>query len=303
MSGAPIPPGRRYDYSPVGAGADGRWPNGARLAVYVAVGVESYRFGEGHTEDLLPGVPAPDLVNAAWREYGNRVGAFRILERLGAAGIPPTVLLNTDVYDTAPAVTDAARRAGAEMVGHGLSNSDSLEGLDAERERAYLDAVSERIRAAEGAAPGGWSSPWLTQTERTPDLLAAAGYRYLLDLRFDDRPAWLRTTGAPLLAIPYALELNDSTSMIGRGVPPGAFAEMIVDELDELLAAATGPPLVMSVILHSFISGVPFRLKHVSRALADIAARGDAVWLTQPRRIHEAYARMSPPPEAPDGGR
>jgi peptidoglycan/xylan/chitin deacetylase (PgdA/CDA1 family) len=303
VSPPPIPLGWRYDYDPITAGPEGRWPNGAGLAVYVGVGVESYRFGKGHTEDLLPGIAPPDLVNAAWREYGNRVGAFRLLERLGAFGVPPTILLNTDVYDTAPAVTDAARRAGAEMVGHGLSNSDSLEGLDAGRERAYLEAVAARIGAEEGAAPGGWSSPWLAQTERTPDLLAAAGYRYLLDLRFDDRPAWLRTAGAPLLAIPYALELNDSTSMIGRGVPAGDFADMIVDEFDELRAAAADQPLVMSVVLHSFISGVPFRLKQLARALGHIAGRGDEVWLTQPRHIHDAFARMCPPPEAVDDDR
>ena len=85
----------------------------------VCVGVESYRFGDGHTEDVLPDVPAPDLVNTAWRDYGNRVGAFRLFEMLRGLGIPPTVLLNTDVYDEAPAVLEAARRVGAEIVGHG----------------------------------------------------------------------------------------------------------------------------------------------------------------------------------------
>ena len=93
-----------YPYTPLPARPAGSWPNGARLAVVVCVGVESYRFGDGHTEDVLPGVPAPDLVNTAWRDYGNRVGAFRIFEVLRSLGIPPTVLLNTDVYDEAPAV-------------------------------------------------------------------------------------------------------------------------------------------------------------------------------------------------------
>ena len=81
-------------------GRAARWPGGEKLAVYVALGVEEYRFGDGLTEDMLPGVPQPDLVNTSWRDYGNRVGAFRLLDRLAALGIPPTVLLNTDVYDT-----------------------------------------------------------------------------------------------------------------------------------------------------------------------------------------------------------
>lgn len=266
----------------------GTWPNGARLAVIVCVGIESYRFGDGATEDVLPGVPAPDLVNTAWRDYGNRVGAFRLLGRLASLGIPPTVLLNTDAYDTAPDVIAAARAAGAEIVGHGRSNSDSLAGMASEAERSYLAAVADRIRTEEGAAPGGWSSPWLTHTPATIDLLAATGYRYLLDLRLDDQPVWLRTDRDPLLAIPYNAEVNDSTTVIGRQASATEFAGMIEAEFAELLDAAATRPLVMSVVLHSFISGVPFRLHAVGAALAAIATAGDAVWLTTPAAIHDA---------------
>ncbi|RFA18164.1 polysaccharide deacetylase family protein [Subtercola boreus] len=280
----------RYDYAPVADRAQAPWPDGKKLAVYVAVGIEDYHFGDGHVENLLDGVPAPDLVNASWRDYGNRVGAFRLLRRLETFGIAPTILLNTAVYDSAPELVALARRLGSEIVGHGVSNSDSLAGLGEAEERAYLDEVADRIEREEGARPTGWSSPWLTHTESTLDLLAEAGYRYVMDLRLDDQPVWLNTRNAPLLAMPYGLELNDSTSMIGRGVAPSEFADMIIDEFDELLAAAReeGQPLVMSIIVHSFISGVPFRLKQLTRALEHIAAYSDDVWLTQPRRIYEA---------------
>lgn len=291
---SPVPADRRYDYSAITARPGGTWPDGRTLAVYVALGVESYRFGDGETEDILPGVPPPDLVNTAWRDYGNRVGAFRVLDRLSALGIPPTVLLNTDAYDTAPEVTDAARRLGAEFVAHGCSNSDTLAGRDEEDERRYLERVATRIEAAEGARPGGWSSPWLTQTDRTLDLLAATGYRYVLDLRLDDQPVWLRTADAPIVAIPYALELNDSSTMVGRSASAGDFADMIVDEFDELLDASAERPLVMSVVLHTFISGAPFRLRRLTRALEHLASRPDRVWLTQPREIDVAFRRMLP---------
>ena len=267
--------------------------------MYVAVGVEDYRRGEGQTENLLPDVPAPDLVNEAWRDYGNRVGIFRLLDRLQQIGIPPTILLNSMLYDVAPAVTDGARAAGAEIVAHGISNSDSLHGMSPAEERDYLDSVSLRIEKEEGARPGGWSSPWLTHTPSTVDLLAASGYRYLLDLRADDRPLWLTSTHGPLLALPYALELNDSSSVIGRQVGAEDFADMIIDEFDELLAASAEQPLVMSVVVHSFISGVPFRLRQLSRALAHIAAHRDQVWLTQPRAIFDAFAAASPPAGSP----
>jgi hypothetical protein len=297
----PVAPRRRYDYSPITGRPAGRWPGDTRLAVYVALGVESYRFGDGQAEDLLPGVTAPDLVNASWRDYGNRVGAFRVLDRLADLSIPPTILLNTDVYDTAPEVPAAARRGGAEIVGHGISNSDSLAGRDQDDERSYLAAVAARIAAEEGAPPGGWSSPWLTHTASTIDQLAATGYDYLLDLRLDDQPVWLNARGGPLLAIPYALELNDSTSIVGRGASARDFAEMIVDEFDELLEAAADQPLVMSVVVHSFISGAPFRLAQLTRALRHLTERGDGVWFTQPRHIHRTFAAMSPPASGGEG--
>lgn len=277
----------RYDYAPITDRADASWPGGKKLAVYVAIGIEDYSFGDGHTENLLDGVPAPDLVNASWRDYGNRVGAFRLLKRLEHLGIAPTVLLNTAVYDSAPEVITEARRLGAEIVGHGISNSDSLEGLSEARERSYLDAVSDRIRREEGSSPLGWSSPWLAHTDNTLDLLSESGYRYVMDLRLDDRPVWLNTAGAPLLAMPYALELNDSTSMIGRNVAPNEFADMIIDEFDELLLASQEQPLVMSIVVHSFISGVPFRLKQLTRALQHLTAHRDEVWFTQPREIYD----------------
>jgi peptidoglycan/xylan/chitin deacetylase (PgdA/CDA1 family) len=287
---------RRYPYSPITGRPSDRWPGGRRLAVYVAIGVEDYRSGEGHTESLIADGPEPDLVNEAWRDYGNRVGVFRLLDRLQDNRIPPTVLLNTALYDSAPAVTDAARAAGAEMVGHGVTNSDSLADLAIDVEQAYLDVVAHRIEKEEGARPGGWSSPWLTHTPNTIDLLAACGYRYLLDLRPDDQPVWLNTSTAPLLAIPYALELNDSSTMIGRQVGPAEFADMIVDEFDELLLAAEDQPAVMSVVLHSFISGAPFRLRQITRALKHLADHGGDVWFTQPRHIHNAFVTLSPPP-------
>ncbi len=285
-----LPTHGRYGYSPIVRRPDYAWPNGARLAVYVALGVEEYRFGEGLTEDILPGASRPDFVNTSWRDYGNRVGGFRLLDRFASLGIVPAILLNTEVYDHAPDLLDAARRLGAEMVGHGLTNSDTLAGRDEADEAAYLKAVADRIAAREGAPPRGWSSPWLAQTERTFDLLGEAGYSYVLDLRLDDQPVWLRTRDRPLLALPYALEINDSSTIIGRQAGAEEFAGMIVDEFEELLAAAEDRPLVMSIVVHSFISGAPFRLRALTRALRHIAERRERVWLATPGAIADVIA-------------
>ncbi|MDR6955394.1 peptidoglycan/xylan/chitin deacetylase (PgdA/CDA1 family) [Ancylobacter sp. 3268] len=285
MSAIPLATHGRYRFSAIKDRPTYRWPNGAGLAVYVAVGVEEYSFGEGLTEDLFPGASKPDLVNASWRDYGNRVGAFRLFDRLASFGIRPAVLLNTAVYDHAPAVIAAAREIGAEFVAHGVSNSDTLAGMNPQEETAYLRAVVERITREEGGPPAGWSSPWLAHSPATLDLLAAEGFEYVADFRMDDQPVWLATQAGRLLSMPYALELNDSTTIIGRQASARDFAEMIVDEFDEMLEASRTQPLVMSVVVHSFISGQPFRLRALTRALEHIAARKDAIWLARPRDI------------------
>ncbi|WP_242500667.1 polysaccharide deacetylase [Tropicimonas sp. IMCC6043] len=237
------------------------------------------------TEDILPRGAPPDLVNAAWRDYGNRVGAFRLFDRLAGIGIRPAVLLNTNLYEEAPEVLTAARAAGSEIVAHGRTNSDSLPAIGSGAEADYVAEVRTRIEAEEGAPPGGWSSPWLAHTPSSLASLAGAGYRYLLDLRLDDQPVWLRTGTGRMLAIPYAAELNDSTSMIGRQMNARSFAAMIRDEAAELLGASH--PVVMSVVLHSFISGQPWRMRPVAEALAEVAAM-DGVWCATPAEIFDA---------------
>jgi peptidoglycan/xylan/chitin deacetylase (PgdA/CDA1 family) len=273
--------------------ARGTWPGGAKLAVYVAVGVEHYAFGGARTEDWIAGVEGPDLVNTSWREYGNRVGSFRLFDRLRSLGIRPTVLLNTDLYDTAPEVVDAARGAAAEFAAHGASNSHTVAGMGPEEEDAYVGAVSDRMLREEGHRPRGWSSPWLEHTPATVGALAHRGFDHLLSLRPDDSPVRVTSGSDSLLAVPYALELNDSSSVIGRQTSAAEFASMVSDELDELLSAAEDRPLVMSVVLHSFISGVPFRLRRITEALERIAA-AQGVWLTTPSAIVD---EVTPSPE------
>ena len=283
-----IPP---WTYSPVTGRPSSRWPGGARVALWVAVGVEAYRPDGGQTEDILPGNPAPDLVNIAWRDYGNRVGAFRLFDRLAGLGIRPTVLLNTDVYDEAPEVVAAARSVGAEIVAHGHSNSDSLPEISSEAEQDYIGSCRSRIAHEEERAPGGWSSPWLAHRETTLATLRRNGFDYVLDFRLDDQPIWIGTEAGPILSIPYAAELNDSTTLIGRNADATDFAQMILDEFDELADSPGDHSVVMSVVLHSFISGRPFRMKPIARALAQIARRQSEVWLATPRTIWEEVCK------------
>lgn len=279
---------RPWQYSALPARPASRWPGGARIALWVAVGVEAYRADDGRTEDILPRGPAPDLVNAAWREYGNRVGAFRLFDRLTDLGVRPALLLNCDVYDQAEAVVVAARDAGAEIVAHGLSNSDVLTEMSSEKELAYIKNCRDLISRKEGRPPAGWSSPWLEHRPTTLEHLRQVGFDYVLDFRLDDQPVWLNTENGQILSIPYAAELNDSTTLIGRQIGAEEFTRMILDEFEEIFTATGDQALVMSVVLHSFISGQPFRLRAVVRALEQMVSRTDDIWITTPREIFEA---------------
>jgi peptidoglycan/xylan/chitin deacetylase (PgdA/CDA1 family) len=276
----------RYSESPITARPDFSWPGGKRLAVYVALGVEAYAFGEGLTENLVPGgAAAHDVLNASWRDYGNRVGAWRLLEMMRALDLPLTILLNTALYQECPMLCSAFRAQGCEIVAHGRSNSDTLAEMPPPQERDYIAGVTQAITQAEGHAPQGWASPWIAETPTTPETLQEAGYTYLLDWCMDDQPAWLSTAHGRLLSIPYSQEINDSSTIIGRMASATEFADMIVDQFDQLLADSAGQPLVMSVILHSFIAGQPFRRRRIESALRHIASHREALWCTTPGEI------------------
>ena len=292
-----IQPGHgRYEHSAITRRPHFLWPNGRRLAVYFALGVEHYAFGEGMTENLVSGMPHPDVLNASWREYGNRVGAWRILQTFGERGLPLSILLNSAVCEHAPDLIDAAQGAQCEFIAHGYSNSDTLAGMAEADEARYVDDVAAQMAAATGTRPRGWASPWIAETLSTPDILSEHGYWYVLDWCMDDQPVWLNTRGRPLLSIPYSQEINDSSTVIGRQASATEFAEMIIGQFDEMRETTGNEPLVMSVILHSFISGQPFRLRALRRALEHISQHSADIWITQPGKIAQHYAEQLPSP-------
>jgi len=281
---------RRYEYSPISQRDGFVWPEGKRLAMYVALNLEHYAFGEGLTEELVPGMRQPDVLNYSWRDYGNRVGAWRLRDLFDEVRLPVSVLVNSELYDHCPELVAAFRARGDEIAAHGRTNSEAQSGLDEAAERQLIDQATEVIAHHEGNRPDGWLGPWIAETPLTPDLLDEAGYSYLLDWCSDDQPIWLATRGGRILAVPYPQELNDSSAIIGRRVGASEFADMIVDQFDEMLDQSAAQPLVMGIALHAYIVGQPFRLRHLRRALAHVAGHRDVVWLTTAGAIARHFA-------------
>ena len=284
----PLPDHGRFAYRPITRRAAYRWPGGAGLAVYLGFNLEHFAFGEGLGAAIGPISPQPDVLNYAWREYGNRVGAWRCLELFDRLGLPSALLVNTALYDHAPELVAAFAARGDEVVGHGHSNSERQGALDEAGERELLSLCRSRIFERSGHAPKGWLSPWISESMLTPDLLAEAGYRYTLNWCHDDRPVRMRTrNGQALWAVPYPQELNDIPMLVSRQMDMKDFAQMIVDQCDEMLEQAKGQALVMGIALHPYLVGQPYRLRHLRCALEHIAAARDRkeIWFTTPGAI------------------
>lgn len=283
-----LPSHDRYDYHPWPDRPAYAWPGGARLAVYLGLNLEHFAFGEGLGAELVPAGPQPDVLNFAWRDYGNRVGAWRLLALLDELRLPATVLLNSAMYGYAPTLVAAHRARGDEIAGHGRTNSERQSVLPEAEERALIAESTVAILRHEGKAPRGWLSPWIAESRSTPDLLVEAGYGYTLNWCADDAPIWMRTRAGRLLAIPYPQEVNDIPAIVARKDGAAQFADMIVDDLEErLLQVADGKPQVMGIALHPYLVGQPHRLRQLRRALLQLAARRDVAWVTTAGGVFE----------------
>lgn len=275
----------RYPYSALPNRPVYDWPGGRRLAVYIALNLETFDFGSGLGAELAPGGPQPDVLNYAWRDWGNRVGAWRMRDLFDSLSVPASVLANSRLYRDCPGLIEAFRARGDEIVAHGRTNAERQGDLDETAERRLIAEATEVLTREEGRAPAGWLGPWISQSALTPDLLAEAGYRYLLDWCHDDQPIWFATRTRPILALPYPQELNDIPAIVARKETGRDFAQAIIDGFDEMLAQSAAAPLVMGIALHPYITGQPHRLRPLRAALAHIAAHRDRIWLTRAGEI------------------
>ena len=180
-------------------------------------------------------------------------------------------------------------KRGDELIGHGHTNSDRQGELSEDEERRLLTYCLERIRRESKVVPLGWLSPWISESHVTPDLLQETGYKYTLNWAHDDQPTELKTRNGTLWSIPYPQELNDIPAIVARQMDGRDFADMIVDNFDEMLQQSEDQPLVMGIALHPYLVGQPYRLRHLRRALQHVLRRRKA-WLTTPGRIFECVA-------------
>jgi peptidoglycan/xylan/chitin deacetylase (PgdA/CDA1 family) len=288
-----LPAHHRYDHSALPQRPTYEWPGGKRLALIVCNNIEHFAFRAGMGSDSAQIGAPQNQRNYGWRDYGNRVGLWYMLDLLDELEVPSAHNVNSAVLNACPEIAPALMKRGDEFIGHGRTNSERQDILWEEDERRLIAESAETIFRHTGQRPKGWLGPYLAESNHTPDLLKEEGFDYVMEWPADDQPFWMRTRSGPLLSIPYALELNDSPALVFRQHSGQEFADMIIDQFDELLHQSAKYPLVCSVVLHPFIIGQPYRLRQLRRALRHILAHRDELWITRPGEMSR-YVRSLP---------
>lgn len=285
----PLPHHGRFEYSAITKRPHFVWPENKTLAVYIKLSHEHFIFNGGTGGQLVAGHAHPDVFNYAWREWGNRVGFWRMVDLFDQFQTPVGWIMNTSIYTHCPETVDVIRKRGDEIVAHAITNSEKQNLLSESDERLMIQQVTDAIKQKEGQPPKGWLSPWFAQSTHTNDLLQESGYLYTLDWFFDDQPQWMKTKQGRLLAVPCAHELGDFPMMVGHHVSPREYADQVIDAFDEMLIQSKKQSLVFSIPLHTYLMGQPKRLGHLRRILEHIAKHKDSVWWCTPSQIADYY--------------
>jgi peptidoglycan/xylan/chitin deacetylase (PgdA/CDA1 family) len=280
-----------YDYSPLGRRPRLELPGGARLAFWIGYNIEYFEVDKPSTS-IFDGTAMlqPDPLNFGWRDYGPRVGVWRMMDLLAKYELRASVLLNSDVCAHYPQIIEEGNKLGWAWLAHGKNNSTYQANMPLEEERRYLTEVVTTIAEGTGKQPKGWLGPGLTETFQTPGLLAELGIDYVLDWCNDDQPYPMKVRQGRMISVPYSIEVNDIPMFLGKGFTGEQFYQAVADQFDQLYAEGEHTGRVMCIALHPFLINQPFRHKYLDLALKYITQHSD-VWFATSDEIAEWYYR------------
>ena len=254
---------------------------GRPLIVHVVVNVECWPFDQPMPRTLLSAPhgrnPLPDIANFSWAEYGLRLGLPRIARVLAERGIVASAAMNAAIIDFYPRCAELVVEQKWEIIGHGVFQRSLVAEPD---ERAVIERALEMVRKYTGKTPRGWLGPGFGETPETPHILREQGVDHIYDWMFDDIPCWIETRSGKMIAMPYALELNDVTIFAQERHPSPAFLERYRDTVEMLEPELAHSPRILTLGLHPNIMGVPHRLKYLAATLDMLVARPDTIFMT-----------------------
>jgi allantoinase len=270
-------PRERCDYSAIVDRPPLTLPGRARLVFWTIVNLEVWDIRKPMARQVLAppagATQIPDVPNWSWHEYGMRVGVWRFFDLFKRLDIRPTLSINARVCEDYPRVAEQARAAGWEFMGHAYEQGP----IHAEPDQKTMVSRSlDIIERFTGKRPVGWLGPGLTETLDTPEILAAAGVKYIGDWVYDDEPTTIRTGAGPLVTLPYTVELNDIPMMIIQHHESDYLARRAIDQFDRLYAEGEQRAKILALAIHPYISGQPHRIKYL-QAIYEHARRYDGV--------------------------
>lgn len=273
-----------YPFAPITERQPVAWPDGKRMAFYIGLNVEHFRI-----DIPTPGgvaQVAPDPMTHASRDYGNRVGIWRMIDLFDEVGVRASAITNSEVCKEYPQIIEAGLARNWAWVAHGKTNSIMHTGMSVEEEAVFLDEMMAMFDSVLPARPKGWLGPGLTETFDTPRLLKERGVDYLLDWVADDRPFELSVPG--MLSVPYNLTINDIAFFEGKSVSGSVWAQAAMDQFEVLLAEGGN---VMAMPVHPFVIGQPLRFKYFAKVVKEITSHPD-VWVTTSEDIAEHFRSL-----------
>jgi len=278
-----------YDYLPYANRPPIRWPGDARVAFWVAPNIEFYEMEPPKNPARAAWArPAPDVLNYGYRDYGNRVGFWRLLDAMKRCGMRGSVSLNVAVCEHHPEIIQACAAEDWEFYSHGTYNTRYLMGMDEAQERAVIQDSIDTILRHTGQKLDGWLAPALTYTDNTLDLVAEMGLTYICDLFHDDQPGPVKVRQGRLTSVPYSLEMNDVIVYNINLVQPRRYADILKRQFDRLYAEGEQSGTVMCIPLHPYLVGQPYRMAAFEEALSYITSH-DKVWLATGREIAKHF--------------
>jgi peptidoglycan/xylan/chitin deacetylase (PgdA/CDA1 family) len=265
-----------YKYRPITQAPKLKWPGGARVALVVVPNLEYFPL-----DQRIPTARphAPDVSSWGRRDYGNRVGFFRMADIMAKHGVRGTVALNSMVCDFAPAVIDKCNELGWELMGHAETNTVALnEYKSAQEQKDAIKRVLDRIEKACGRRPTGWLGPHRQETWESLEFFTDEGINYTFDWDSDDQPILMDAGNCKtIVSMPYGAGVSDLQAFQGNGQSSEVFEAMIKDAFDVLYAESTESGRVVGISLHPFIIGLPHRIGSFERGLDYICGHA-GVW-------------------------
>lgn len=267
-----------FPYSPIVDRPRKRWPNGARVALWIVPNIEIFALDEEVPKEAGGSGKAPAIMNWATRDYGNRVGLFRMFDVLDAHKLRGTVALNSEICDRHPRIIEECLKRDWELMGHNESNTRRLDHAKDGEDAAIVRRTVATIGKASGRPVQGWLSSGLAETWNTLDHLVDNGVRYVADWVNDDQPyAMTLDDGREIMSVPYTADLNDKVAFELRNCMPEQFEAMIRAQFDVLWREGAEQARVMCIALHPYLIGQPYRIGALDRALGYIL-RHEGVW-------------------------